>query len=349
MTTVSPMTSPKPWTHSPPSAMRIPTRRIVSRGVRRIRGLTHSRVRREPRRGDSYPEESNVDNEAEDTLATERDEDPEEYNDDAEAEDTLTAERDEDLDEETSYPEGQDYGLRAQYDEGVEYEGSNYDEFDGTVVPLDEDGQDYGSDGTQYNEDFECENSNYDEFDGSAAPSDNDDQDYVLMAVVTTRTPKRRTQTVESEAEARPTSPQFEDADWETRYDATRDRCQSAQEAHTQHTSNNKLVTEFNETSGRHVDAHARHDRQSAEYADIVQRVPPEPPPLDGTIKAKIPPQSANPDRPADRLHHAGMRVITHDAHQGNRCDPWLVPSPTLRTSVMLFPPRPSSRDTQPS
>ncbi|KAI0278812.1 hypothetical protein BC826DRAFT_632360, partial [Russula brevipes] len=115
--------------------------------------------------------------------------------------------------------------------------------------------------------------------------------------------------------------------DWETRYDATRDRCQSAQEAHTQYTSNIKLVTEHNGTSGRHVDAHARHDRQSAEYADVGQRVPPEPPPLDGTIKAKIPPQSADPDRPADCLHHAGMRVITHDAHQGNRCDPWLVPS----------------------
>ncbi|KAI0290959.1 hypothetical protein BC826DRAFT_512344 [Russula brevipes] len=148
----------------------------------------------------------------------------------------------------------------------------------------------------------------------------------ILMAVVTTRTPKRRTQTVEREADARPASPQFEDADWDSRYDATRDRCQSAQEAHTQHMSTNKLVTEFNETSGRHVDAHARHDRQSAEYADIVQRVPPEPPPLDSTIKAKIPPQSANPNRPADCPDHTGVRVITHDAHQGNRCDPWLVP-----------------------
>jgi hypothetical protein len=42
-------------------------------------------------------------------------------------------------------------------------------------VPLDEDGQDYGSDGVQYDEGIECENSNYDEFDGSAAPSDDDD------------------------------------------------------------------------------------------------------------------------------------------------------------------------------
>ncbi|KAI0286326.1 hypothetical protein BC826DRAFT_972683 [Russula brevipes] len=221
----------------------------------------------------------------------------------------------------------------------------------------------------------------------------------VLMAVGTTRTPKRRTQTVsdedeteflraiqESEAVARPSPPRFEDADWESRYDATRDRCQSTQEAHNQYTSNAKPLTGYNEMSGRHVDAHACHERQSAEYADIVQRVPPEPPPLkghstplsddalspcrevhphhegdlecgtpddmewhvdeiaahdwdnnnqelvrvhwnlDSTIKATELLQSVKPDRPADYLHHADMRVVTHDAHQCNRCDPWLAP-----------------------
>ncbi|KAI0286139.1 hypothetical protein BC826DRAFT_1109136 [Russula brevipes] len=203
--------------------------------------------------------------------------------------------------------------LKDRYNKGFECENSNYDEFDGSAAPSDDDDQDYGPDSGRYNEDYEEENSNSGEFDGDATQSDEDETEFLRVLQ-------------ESKAEARPTSPQIEDADWETRYDATRDRCQSAQEAHTQYTSNIKLVTEHNGTSGRHVDAHARHDRQSAEYADVGQRVPPAPPPLDGTIKAKIPPQSANPDRPADCLHHAGMWVTTHDAHQGNRCDPWLVP-----------------------
>jgi hypothetical protein len=37
-----------------------------------------------------------------------------------------------------------------------------------------------------------------------------------------------------------------------------------------------------------------------------------------------VPPQSVNHNRPVTWLYHASMRVITHDAHQGNMCDPWL-------------------------
>ncbi|KAI0286228.1 hypothetical protein BC826DRAFT_1109068 [Russula brevipes] len=47
---------------------------------------------------------------------------------------------------------------------------------------------------------------------------------------------------------------------------------------------------------------------------------------LDSTIKATELLQSAKPDHPADYLHHTDMRVVTHNAHQCNRCDPWLAP-----------------------
>ncbi|KAI0294135.1 hypothetical protein BC826DRAFT_1104736 [Russula brevipes] len=203
----------------------------------------------------------------------------------SEAEDSDTAEHDEDPDEENS-------------------------EFDGSVVPLDEDGQDYGSDGAQYDEDFECENLNYDEFDGSAAPSDEDDQDYGSDGGRHGQDSEEGNSTrgefdgyatqpdedepeylwviQKSEADARPTSPQLE--------------------------------------GGSVVDITCHHQKPWSSCLPY------------GTIKATVLPQSANPDRPADCLHHAGMRVITHNAHQCNMCDPWITHTDQAAASLGRLP-----------
>jgi hypothetical protein len=168
--------------------------------------------------------------------------------------------------------------------EDSQWENSNNDTFDGYTTPLDRDGQE--GDGALYDEDPG------EEFDGHATQLDDDEPEYLRVMQ-------------ERETDAWPTSLQYKDADWEPRCDATQDRCQSTHDVHTQFTSHPGLMTEHDETSGRHVDAQTCYKRRLVQHADTVRRVPPEPPPSSHSILGPLDVDASFPRREA-HPHYEG-------------------------------------------